>query len=147
MQEEMPEQNNRKDLIGEIRQRIQFVVTISIFYTAILYHWFNIYDKAKSDKMVISYTALVGFYLIAYIIFEIEKNKIQYIFLKIINISTLIGTGMFLVQFALMSYLDKLPNMFFIKIIEIFSLWGAMLVPIALLVFIIWSPIFKKLKN
>ena len=80
MPEEIQNQNNHQSLITEIQNRIQFLVMIAIFFPAVVYYFFNIYDKSNADKIALSYAWLVAAYLLTYIFFEILKNKIKIIF-------------------------------------------------------------------
>ena len=144
MSDGVQSQNNHRNLIAEIRNRIQFLVMIAIFFSGLLYNFFNVYDKTKSNNVALSYGMLVALYLIVYLLFEIRKNKINADWLERINILTLVGVGMFLIPIIFVSSAEKIPNSSILLILYWLSLHGLLIVPLLLIIIILWSLMFKK---
>jgi len=144
MPEEIQNQNNHQSLITEIQNRIQFLVMIAIFFPAVVYYFFNIYDKSNADKIALSYAWLVAAYLLTYIFFEILKNKIKIIFLRVINILTLVGVSTFLLPITQLSLIGTQSSvlLFIMQILVKISLYGLIIVPVGLLIIILWPFLF-----
>lgn len=139
----MVEEKNNSEIIKEIQDRIQFIIVISIFFPAVMQYFFNIYDKTKADSTALSYTTLVGLYLVFYILFEILKNKISIIWLKMINILMLVGIGLFFIPILFLSLVEKLPNFPILLTLFTSSLYGLLIIPSLLIIFILWSVLLK----
>lgn len=100
---------NYLKLITEIENKIQFVTIISIFFSGVVYYFFNIYDKNNSDKIALSFGLIVFLYLIVYLLFDILKNKVGAWYLKCINIILRFGIATFLLPII---YLGLVKNQF-----------------------------------
>ena len=144
MSDEVQNQNNHQNLIAEIENKIQFLVMIAIFFPAVVYYFFNIYDKSNADKIALSYAWLVAAYLLTYIFFEILKNKIKIIFLRVINILTLVGVSTFLLPITQLSLIGTQSSvlLFIMQILVKISLYGLIIVPVGLLIIILWPFLF-----
>lgn len=97
MSDEIKQENN-KEFIKEIENRLQLVITISIFFLAIISYFFKSRgaDEVRVNEIVLSYGIILVFYLLNYILFEIFRLKIKEVFLKWINWSLLFGIAVFI---------------------------------------------------
>lgn len=141
MSEEVQNQNNQ-NLIAEIRGRIQFIITIAIFFVAAIYYFYNIYDKNDANSVALSSTLFVVFYLIFYISFESRGKMINLKYLKLINTLILMGAGIFLVPLIFLGMtaapqkgLTAFILIMFVKL-QLFtiSLWALAIFPLAILI-------------
>ncbi len=144
MLNEVQSQDSHQNLIVEIQNRIQFLVTIAIFFTVVLSYFFNIYDKSNANRVALSYVGVVAVYLLTYLCFEISRSKIKTNCLKIINIITFISIGTFLLPIIYLSLIVARPStlLFIMQTLFQTSLYSLMIVPILLLVTILWSLVF-----
>jgi len=144
MSDEVQNQNNHQNLIAEIENKIQFLVMIAIFFPAVMYYFFNIYDRSNADKVALSYVGIVAAYLVNYIFFETFKSKIKTNILKKINFLALIGISTFLLPVIYLSLIVTQPSvlLFMMQILFKISLCGLMIVPILLFIMILWPLVF-----
>lgn len=131
-----------KELILEIRNKIQFITTIAIFFSGVVYYFFNIYDKDNANKIALSCASLVIIYLLSYIFFDLLKNRINGKFLELINILTLAGIGIFVFPIL---YLASLKNELTVldSITLKISLLGLLIVPGLIFLLIIFGGIYN----
>lgn len=134
--------SEKKELISEVQQRIQFLVLVAIFLSGLFYNFFNKYAKYESDNFVLSFGVIIAIYFSIYILFEITKNKISDKFLKILDVVILVGIGFFVIPILFLGLVDKLPNLSFILLIYKFGLWGVILIIPAIILFILALFIF-----
>jgi len=133
--------NNTK-IISEIQNRIQFGTMIAIFFSGMLYYFFNIFDKDNANYVTLSYSGVVAFYLVTFCLFELEKKKMNMKLLKWINRLSLLGIFLFIIP---ISYLTSInPKFTFIKvslgfqkILFVISLYGLFLIPIVLFIILL----------
>lgn len=135
---------NKSEIIKEIQDGIRFIILVAIFFSGVLSNFFGTYDKNESGKVTLSYAGLVALYLIVYLLFEVLKNKINIRFLKWTYNLTLAGAGLFLIPIIFMSSADKIYSNWPLLALYKLSLWGIMLIPVALIAIISWSSEFKK---
>jgi magnesium-transporting ATPase (P-type) len=141
------ENKNNTGTVTEIQNRLQLIITIAIFFSAVVYNFFNIYDKTKSDSVALSYGILVVFYLLAYFLFEIRKNKIVANRLKIINVLMLVGVVMFSIPILYMTSVGRLHNSLILLVLSLVSLYILPIIPIIVIIIILYPPIFREIKN
>lgn len=131
-------------MISEIQSRTQFIIVVAMFFLTVLYYFFSITDKSKADETVLSYSILVGTYILFYLIFEISKNKLFISHLKFINILTLTGVGFYLIPIFLLAMAKHLPNSWLLLYIFKFSLFGLLIIPIILVITSLFFYLFRK---
>ncbi len=120
---------NNKELISEIRNRIQFLVTIAIFFSGVLYYFFNVFDKNNASRIALQYALIVIFYLLSYFFFELFKNKINKTFLAFINVLTLLGVVVFIIPIFYLGVLKNELSGFIDIILFNISIWGLFIIP------------------
>jgi len=135
--------NNNTEIVKEIQDRFRFVLLVAVFFFTVMSKLSDLYAKEKAGEFIVAYAALIAFYFIVYISFEILKKNLTIYNLKIINILMLIGAGMFIMPLVLFIFADKIPTNIFLIILKI-TIWGIMLVPLLLTAIITWSSEFKK---
>jgi hypothetical protein len=122
----MEDKTNRLEIIKEIQDRFRFIILIAIFLYTIL----SSASDSRRVEFAISYGGLVGMYFLAFFLFEILKMKFSLVWLKIINISTLVGIGIFIAILLIFVFITKIPTgvvgwilkipMFMIMILPVF---------------------------
>ncbi|MDD4900540.1 MAG: type II secretion system protein [Patescibacteria group bacterium] len=137
---------DKKTIIKEIENRIQFVIVVAMFFSGVMYNFFNIYDKTKSDNIVLSYSIVIAIYFVIYIFFELTKDKLSLLWLKRVSALTLVGIGTFIIPVSFMSSAAKLPNSWIILILYQLSFWGTAIVP-CIIFFILFTFIFRDKKR
>lgn len=137
----------KKEIICEIEQRIQFLVLVVIFISGLFYNFFNKYAKYASEDMVLNFSVIVVIYFSIYFLFEITKNKISDRYLKILNTMILVGIGFFMIPILFLGLADKLPNSSIVLLIYKLGLWGVVLIIPAAILFILAPFIFAPKKK
>jgi hypothetical protein len=84
-------------LTDRIENRLQLVLTISIFFPAILYSFFKFVGEPdqSSNSIFLKASTLIIAYLLDYLLFVLLKNFISSGWLKLINILVLLGIASF----------------------------------------------------
>lgn len=140
------DKEDNKEIIIEIRNKIQFCTTIAVFFSGVVYYFFNIFDKNNADKIALQFASIVIIYLLTYVFFDLFKYKISKKSLKIINDLILIGILMFIFPIAhLVSIKNELTFISFISLK--ISLYGLIVIPVLLLIIILLSSIFYSTKK
>jgi hypothetical protein len=85
-----------KSLSEEILNRLQFITTVALFFTAVLNNFYNIYSKENSDKAVLQFSVVILAYFFCYIFFDLFKGKINLFWLKVTNVLTFCGLFSFI---------------------------------------------------
>ncbi|MDD2696680.1 MAG: hypothetical protein PHE52_00780 [Candidatus Pacebacteria bacterium] len=137
------ELKNNSETIKEIQDRYKSVLLIAIFFYTVMTKLFDIYEEDKAGESTITYAGLISFYFIVYLLFEISKNKLTPIWLRIINNLTLVGIGIFIIPMLLFVFVGKIPSNIFLTIFKI-PLWGILLIPAVLTGIISWTSSFKR---
>lgn len=140
-------------LITEIRNRIQFLVTISIFLFGVIYAFFKVASSADADKLSLYYPPVVVLYLFVYLFFENAKKTLSEKSLEFINKITLWGVSTFCLLLIYISsvimYGDVHVGLTIITLINIFFsaiLLSLLVLPVILIVvFSLGDSIFKKI--
>ena len=85
--------NNRKELIKEIENRLQFVITIAIFFGTSIFYIFKAANKSdvETSNTILPYGLLIALYLIDYFCFGKIRYKIVEKDLEIISTLILFG--------------------------------------------------------
>ncbi len=134
---------NRAGLL-EIGNRLQFLVVISIFFVGLIYNFSNIYNRSEADKMVLGTSWTVITYLLAYIFFDLFKNKISQLFYALINILTF---TIFFLFVLVMAFLNAVgagnPGLSSLTVFLI-SIWGLKIISPALVIVVIMAGLFPK---
>lgn len=101
---ELDNKNIHKELIKEIENRLQFVITISIFFLALISYFFKSLgeNESKINDMLRSWGGIIVFYLLSYLFFEFFKREIRGKFLKVLDFSLLIGIFAFVMPIAVL---------------------------------------------
>jgi len=139
----MVNKKNHSEIIKEIQDRFRFILLVAIFFYTVMSKLFDVYSKDKSGEFTIIYAGMIALYFSVYFIFEIFKNRLDFLWLKKINLLTLIVIGAFIVLILLPSLMTKIPAPLLMFVLN-FSIWGVMIIPIILTVIISWTPWFKK---
>ncbi len=136
--------SNDKEIISEIRSRIQFLITIAIFFIGLLYYFYKIFNPENAEKTTLSFAIVIISYLVLYLCFESLRNLINNYWFKIINILTLVDVGSFLVPAIYLSSLkNNLGNLVEILLLKI-SLWVLLFAPVLTLLAVIIASLFSK---
>jgi hypothetical protein len=130
---------DNSEAIKEVQDRFRFILLIAIFFYTILSNGSN----ENKAELSIYYGGLVGMYFLAFFLFEILKNRFNNFWLKVINILTLVGIGIFITPIFLMVFVAKISPQIFSAILKI-PIFGMMILPISLTAIISWTSEFKK---
>lgn len=141
----MEEEKNKSEIIKEIQDRFRFILLVAIFFYTVMSKLSDVYNKDSSAEFTIVFPGLIALYFLIYFIFEIFKNRLDFSWLKKINLLVLIVIGTFIVLIMLLSFMTKIPTPFLLPALK-FSIWGIMIIPILLTVIITWSSEFKNKK-
>lgn len=126
----------KKEIIAEIQSKTQFVITVTIFFLAILQNFFRMQnDEMKSIDIFLKYSLVVVFYLVFYLIFEWRKGKLTSYWLNKVRFLVILGIGFTI--FPILTIITSLKAGATINLINVglylVSLWGIFIVPIILM--------------
>lgn len=133
----MTEEN--KNLVAEIQNRFQIIITIAIFFPIVLDYFYRIYNKAIGGKVVLEYMLPVALYLFGYIIFEFCKSKMKNNLLKYLGIIILMGVMTFAISIFYTVSANSSQSSIYLAgwiniIIYTLSIIGLFIIPTALIV-------------
>src|SRR3984885_14009520 len=96
-----------KELTTQIENRLQFLITISIFFPVLLYSFFQTFGESEKDSnaILLKAASLVFVYLIDYILFLIVKKDIGDKRMRWLNILVIVGIASFILPISLTAYL------------------------------------------
>lgn len=132
---------NNKDIAQEIKDRFRFLIELAIFFSAIIYYFYIIFNKAQAEEMVLNFSTLVPFYLLDYLLFEALKNYMTSRWLKGLNILVLIAMWLFLIPSIHICLIKNSFQTFNEFISFAISLNGMLILPIIILLIILSAPI------
>lgn len=126
---------NKKDLIIDIKTKLQFCTTISIFLIGVLQFFFNIYDNTFLHQ-ALNFIMIPVFYLVSYVLFDVRKNKLDEKSLKFINLLIVIGISAFV--FPLIQFAVGENNLYGLMMITLFqsSILIMLLIPFVICIFL-----------
>jgi cation transport ATPase len=83
----------------DIESRFSLLVTISLFFPVLMYNLSAVAGQPaeKGSLLLMQTSAVVGLYLIDYILFQVRKNALSAHSLKRINVVLLVALGTFIV--------------------------------------------------
>lgn len=151
--------NQSEKTIAQIENRLQFVVTLNVFFVTLMYGISILAGNTESisQNSSIQGSLIVFFYLLNYVVFEIWGKKMKEKGLKWINGSVLAGIACFVVPIlfialstaksqpvvpAWIAYIDNIT----LTPIFMASLYGLFIVPLLILGLIIFWPKEKAIK-
>jgi hypothetical protein len=144
-------ENNKEVIIQEIKNRLRFIIELSIFFPTIIYFFYSINAISKANEMALSFSQIIPIYLANYILFEILKRGTTTNWLKIINFLVLVGIGLFIfpgIQLCTSGNSFRSLTEF---ICTMASLYGIFLLPWLIFLFILFTPLIywdsKRIKN
>ncbi len=122
---------NLKNLIREIEEKLEFVITLSVFFPSLLYNLFKLANKTeqKSNDIVVSWSVVVSIYLLNYIVFQFIKNKVPEKLLKIFKIILLIGISSYIIPILYIAIYKNNPIHGLTAFLFKASIWGLPAIP------------------
>jgi hypothetical protein len=133
---------NKKELIGEIEQRLQIVITVMMFFPVLLDALFRLSgDKPEGYGIsVVYWGSATATYLAFYILFSLRKKHIhiaQLSAISFLTLASLVPLVVLMIVFA--KYPIKMPP------IPQIMLWASMywvyIAPLAIIVVLFWDKI------
>ena len=88
--------HSREQIISEIQIRYQILITVSGFYSVILYNFFHLNDTTNSDLIFLQVSAFIVYYTFDWLCFELMKNKADVKHLKYLSLAIVFLIGSFL---------------------------------------------------
>lgn len=130
---------SKERLAEKVENRLQFVITISVFFGALLYNFFKFTNTNELDSngIVLQESSLVVVFICSYLLFSIYSKKIPVKWLKRLDHLVLFSVGCFVFPMIVMA--DKLQRIpFYISIpmsCSMYLLTGTSLLTLVLIVF------------
>ena len=63
-------ENNQKITISDIRHRLQFLITIGVFFSGFMYYFSKMAKQQDAEKHFLFFAAFIIAYIIVYLLFE-----------------------------------------------------------------------------
>lgn len=118
----------------KLEKRLQFVITIALFFTVILDAIFKLApNNFNSNQIVLLWGASVAALLVDYIVLELAENKLKPWVYKYTNRLLLADVAMFVVLLVVNAAVSVGTAPLFYKLPYIVSLYGVLLIPMVIL--------------
>ncbi|HVY67300.1 MAG TPA: hypothetical protein VHA30_00160 [Patescibacteria group bacterium] len=139
----------KKELIGEVERRLEFVITLAIFFPSLLYSLFNVANESEqnSNGIIIKWGLFVSFYIIDYIIFQIRKKRTGESLLEMLKILLLIGIGIYIIPIWDMAIYGNGPIYGISALLFKSSLWILLAIPLLLIILLLTEDILIDIVN
>jgi len=94
-------------MVEKIENRLQFLITISIFFPFVLYSFFKEVDETEKSAsgMLLKASTLVAAYLVSYLVFLVADKYISEKWIRYLNILVLLGIASFIFPIWFTSWL------------------------------------------
>jgi hypothetical protein len=136
-----------KELISEIENRFQMLITISGLYSAILYNFFHLNDAANSDHIFLQSSTLIVYYILAWVLFEVTKKYLDAIWLKWFNVVLIVTIVSFISPMAIATA-NVQTLVFWQQILLYLSSWVQLATAVATILFPVVMVFFQdKLRD
>ena len=144
--------SNTDKIIGQIESRLQFVITLNTLLLTLIYGLGRFAGQTEelSQKNMIGGGIMIVGYLLAYVIFEVRKEKIRGYGLKLINGVVLVGIACFIFPIMVIS-LSAAPSAtlvpqwqaFFYVVSFVISTYGLLVIPVLTVLLSLFWPKYK----
>lgn len=123
----------------KLEKRLQFVITIALFFTVILDAMFKLApNKFDSNQIILMWGSSIAVLLIDYIFLEIVGNKFKDWVYKYTNLLLLVDVGMFAVLLVINAAVSNGENISSLYSAPYgISIFGVVIVPLAILIIFI----------
>ena len=137
---------DKKELIIDIKTKLQFCTTIAMFLIGVLQYFFNIYDSGSNLK-TLGFVMIPAAYILCYILFDFGKNNFGEKFLKFLNGLVIFGLFTFIPTLIVLALNNnQLVGKLNIILFNI-ALYALIFTPFAILFLLTIFISFKSLKK
>jgi hypothetical protein len=135
---------DHKELIKEIDNRLQLALVIAIFFPGLLSTFSTFIGDAvsKTSNIVLSWSALIAVYLLAYVFFKASGKIIPKPVLKWLNRILLLGIGFFVVPITVFTCSNGMSSHWIAWLytrLFVISIWGLPLIATVIFLLIIFG--------
>jgi hypothetical protein len=125
-------------LVKEIENRFTLIIGISMFFPALVLTFFRFVKQSDdmSNAVFLTWAGLIGFYLLAYVFFQVLKNKMGEGWLRWLDILSLIEIGLFVFPVAVFASTKQNALSFLTGLSFQTALYALQLVPLITLLLI-----------
>jgi hypothetical protein len=143
------EDNQQEQLKVGIENRLQFIVTLAVFYSTLIYFFVSVDATAgKAAEALLEWSLPIGFYVAGYVLFQIFKNGLGQTTLAWINRFLIAAVACFVVPVVLLASIHLIqPQPKYVGWLFIISSVGMLVLPLIIMAIIGWIGAYQRTSN